>query len=32
MNITTEMAILSSVTLNDAPCTTLAEENDFYNS
>jgi len=32
MTMTTEMAILSSVTLNNAPCTTLAEENDFYNS
>src|SRR5437764_14691888 len=32
MTTTTEMAIFSDVRLNGAPCTPLAEENNFYNS
>jgi hydroxymethylpyrimidine pyrophosphatase-like HAD family hydrolase len=32
MTMTSEVAILSSVTLNDASCTPLSEENEFYNS
>ncbi|HXJ89044.1 MAG TPA: HAD hydrolase family protein [Candidatus Binatia bacterium] len=30
--MTTEVALLSLARLNDAPCTPLAEEHDFYNS
>ena len=32
MTTTTDMAIFSAVRMNGAPCTPLAEENDFYNS